>query len=56
MAGLNWNKLRHAGKPREQAFEAKPDKDKGAQTNIKRLPVKHYTNAEIAQWAKALGL
>ena len=53
---MEWEKLRRANKQREQAQVAKPEKTTGAQTHIKRDPVKNYTDAQILDWAKALGL
>ena len=55
MSRIKWEKLRHAGKPREQADKKKPAKAKGGWSHIAREPVKTYTDAQIAEWAKSLG-
>ncbi len=56
MSRIKWEKLRHAGKPMEQAEKTKPEKAKGGWSHIAREPVKTYSAVERADYLKGLGL
>ena len=52
MAKMNWQRNKHAGRPREAAFAPPPAK-KGCWSHIKREEVKTFTAAEVAVWESA---
>lgn len=53
MAKMNWQRNKHAGRPREAAFAPPPVK-KGCWSHIKREEVKTFTAAKIAAWQNTL--
>lgn len=52
---IDFSKLRHAGKPTDKDGQ-RPELAKGCNTNIKRQPVRVFSDEEKAAWLKGLGL